>query len=343
MTLKRAALFLSATLVFAQAPARRPIQLDDMHRFHTVADPQISPDGKWVAYTVGTVDVAADKSDSDIWMVSWDGTQHLRVTSSAEPETAPRWSPDGRYLAFTSSRPGKAKGNQIWLLDRNGGEAQQFTDFKGRLSAYDWSPDSKKLLVTIADADPNSPEEGAAGGGRGAAGGANPPVPKPIVIDRYKFKQDVQGYLYQPAPRIYLFDIDTKKLDLLIDSSMEAAGASWSPDGQRVAFFARSGKDADRYNTSNLFVVDAKSGAAARQLTSYDGVTASASRGKPDWSPDGKLLAYTQSSGAKQGAYNMNRLAIVSAVVKAHHGTITLQSAAGHTDFTVRLPLSDES
>ena len=85
----------------------------------------------------------------------------MRVTSSPEPESAPRWSPDGRYLAFLSSRPGKAKGNQIWMLDRTGGEAQQFTDFKGRLTAYDWSPDSKKLLLVMAERDPGDPEEGA--------------------------------------------------------------------------------------------------------------------------------------------------------------------------------------
>src|SRR5438477_10307243 len=134
---KRVAVFtLAASLVFSQPASRRLLKIEDMHRFHNVGDPQISPDGKWVAYTVGTVDTAADKSDTDIWMTSWDGTQHLRVTSSPDAETAPRWSPDGRYLSFTSSRPGKAKGNQIWLLDRNGGEAQQFTDFKGRLGGY---------------------------------------------------------------------------------------------------------------------------------------------------------------------------------------------------------------
>ena len=294
-----------AAAAFAQP---RLLKLEDMHRFREVRDVQISPDGKWVAYTVSTVDTAADKGDTDVWMSSWDGTQHMRLTSSPDAETAPRWSPDGRYLAFLSSRPGKAKGNQVWLLDRNGGEAQQLTDFKGRLSAYDWSPDSKKLLLTMTDRDPSDAAE-EEGGGRG---GASAKAPKPIVIDRYKFKQDVQGYLTSAAARLYLYDLGAKKAEALTEASLEAAAPSWSPDGQRIAFLGRSGENADRYNTSNVFVMDARPGATPKQLTNYDGLHASASRGRPEWSPDGTKLVYLQSSGAKLGAYNMNRLAVVS-------------------------------
>ncbi|MGD0774435.1 MAG: S9 family peptidase [Candidatus Solibacter sp.] len=304
-----AAVLFPASLLFSQ-PARRALKIDDMHRFHEVRDAQISPDGKWVAYTVNTVDTVADKGDTDVWIASWDGTEHLRMTTSPESETAPRWSPDGRWLAFLSSRPGKAKGNQVWLLDRNGGEAQQFTDVKGRLSSYDWSPDGKKLLLVMADRDPNDPaddERPAAG-----AAGANAKAPKPIVIDRYKFKQDIQGYLTQPGARLYLFDVESKKAEALTDAALEAASPSWSPDGKSIAFLGRSGKDAERYNTSNVFVMEARAGATPREITHYDGVHGSASRGRPEWSPDGTKLAYLQSSGAKLGAYNMNRLAVVA-------------------------------
>ena len=303
--MKRLLLSLCVSLpLFAQP---RTLRLDDMHRFRNVSDVQLSPDGKWVAYTVATVDTAADKSDTDIWIASWDGKQQMRMTTSTESETAPRWSPDGRYLSFLSSRPGKAKGNQVWLLDRNGGEAQQFTDVKGRLTSYEWSPDGKKLLLVMADRDPNDPADDGPAGAPPAPGKA----PKPIVIDKYKFKQDIIGYLTQPATRLYLFDVATKKSEALTDPKLEAAAPSFSPDGNRIAFIGRSGKDWERYNTGNVFVMEARAGAEPRGLTTYDGVRGSAGRGRPEWSPDASRLVYVQSTGAKQSAYNMPRLATI--------------------------------
>ena len=234
-----AAVFCAASFLGAQ-PARRALKIDDMHRFHDVRDAQISPDGKWVAYTVNSVDAAADKSDTDVWIASWDGKQQLRMTTSTESESAPRWSPDGRWLSFLSSRPGKAKGNQVWLLDRNGGEAQQFTDVKGRLTSYEWSPDGKKLLLVMADRDPSDAADDERPGGGAAGPGAK--APKPIVIDRYKFKQDIQGYLTQPAARLYLFDVESKKAEALTEASLEAASPSWSPDGKWIAFMGALGQ-----------------------------------------------------------------------------------------------------
>src|SRR5579872_2821758 len=158
-------LTLCAALLPAQS-ARHSLKLDDLDKFRDVRDPQCSPDGQWVAYTVTTTDVKEDKHDTDVWMISTDGKRDLRITSSPENETSPRWSPDGKYLTFLSSRPGKAKGSQVWLLDRTGGEAVQFTDVKGRLQGYEWSPDSKRLALVIGDPDPEA-DSADSGGGRG--------------------------------------------------------------------------------------------------------------------------------------------------------------------------------
>src|SRR4029079_5995965 len=98
--------------------------------------------------TVSSVDSAKDKSDTDIWMTSWDGTQSVRLTSTPQSESSPRWSPDGRYLAFLSGRE-QGNGSQVWLLDRRGGEAQRITTVKDGVGDLDWSPDSKRLAFVV--------------------------------------------------------------------------------------------------------------------------------------------------------------------------------------------------
>src|SRR5271163_36190 len=91
----------------AAHPGPHPMNLDDLDRLLAVGDPHVSPDGKWVVYTVGTVDTTADKRISDLWMVSWDGTQDIRLTYGTDKSaSSPRWSPDGKYISFLSDRPG---------------------------------------------------------------------------------------------------------------------------------------------------------------------------------------------------------------------------------------------
>src|SRR5262245_65705987 len=114
-------LTLTLTLPFQAAAQKRALRVGDLYRVKGVGDPQRSPDGKWVAYTVSTSDSAKDRNDTDVWMASWDGKENIRLTSTPDGESSPRWSPDGRFLAFTSSRQG-ARGGQLWLLDRRGGE-----------------------------------------------------------------------------------------------------------------------------------------------------------------------------------------------------------------------------
>ncbi|MBV9226275.1 MAG: PD40 domain-containing protein, partial [Acidobacteriaceae bacterium] len=303
--------FLASALILpalslSQTASKRALTLDDYYRLHDVADPQCSPDGKWIAYTVSTIDREADKRTTNIWTVSWDGAQHVQVTHDAESESSPRWSPDGNFLAFVSSRPGKTKGSQVWVLDRRGGEAYQATHLKTyNISGYEWTPDSKKLMLTLKEKEEPEGEEPKPGGTP-----APPKAPKPIVIDRYHFKQDMEGYLSgNKRNHIYLFDLQTEKLDAITKGDHDETSAVMSPDGTKIAFVSSLDKDPDRTQNTDVFAVDAQAGATPRKLTTFPGPDS----GRLAWSPDSQTVAYLQGSESKYGAYTMHRLAVVPA------------------------------
>src|SRR5437899_98261 len=189
-----------STLIPLGTQQRRVLQPDDIFELKTVSDPRISPDCAWVAYTVTSLDRKDDASDTDIYMVSTSGGAPIKLTASKKPDTSPRWSPDGRYLAFLSARDGKK--DQVFLLDRRGGEAQAITDYKTGASAIAWSPDSTKLALLVPDPDPNDPEPDK---------DPKDKKPQPHVITRLQFMRDGEGYLSDVNRHIHVFEIATKK------------------------------------------------------------------------------------------------------------------------------------
>jgi dipeptidyl aminopeptidase/acylaminoacyl peptidase len=126
----------------------RPMQVTDLFAFKRVADPQLSPDGQYVAYQVANVSLADNKSSTNIWLAATDGkTPPKRLTSSAKSDRHPRWSPDGKTILFESNRSGTT---QLWTIDITGGEARQLTTISTGAGSALWSPDGKTIAFVSA-------------------------------------------------------------------------------------------------------------------------------------------------------------------------------------------------
>jgi dipeptidyl aminopeptidase/acylaminoacyl peptidase len=276
------------------AAAPRPITVADVDRIVSVRDPRRSPDGQWVAYSVSTVDVAKDKSDTDVWMVKWDGTEKLRLTSTAESESSARFSPDGKWVSFL--RPDDKKKAQVWTLSRLGGEAQKLTDVKGGVSDYDWSPDSTRLVLASRDVDPD------------AADSDKPDkAPKPIEIETFKFKRDGVGYVDgKLRTHLYLFDIATKAATPLTSGPYDDSGATWSPDGTHVAFLSARSETREKTSIREVYVIEARTGATPRQVS-----TKVARHSEPlAWSPDSTRLLFMEGGDPRFDAYEQYQMAV---------------------------------
>ena len=289
---------LRSAAIVAQAPgatAARVLAPADLFRVREVSDPQVSPDGGWVAYTVTTADTSEDKRVSAVWMTSWDGTRTVRLTTSKAGEHAPRWSPDGRFLAFLSNRDDEH--TQLWLLDRLGGEGAKLTAFPGDVEDYVWAPDGKRLALVVADGDT-----------------AKGKTPRPIVIDRFQFKEDEVGYLGRERHHLYLVDVDTRRATVLTPGDYNELLPAWSPDGTALAVVSKRRPDFDRDNNWDLYVMDAVPGAAPRQLTTFPGPDNDPdTESRPAWSPDGRFIAYLQGGPLKLVYYAVQKLAVVPA------------------------------
>ena len=314
----------------ASAAISRPITPDDFARLMTVSDPQVDPAGQWVAYTVTGTDSVADKIYSHIWMTSWDGARSVQLTSRAkESENTPRFSPDGKWLAFVSARGDDKSDDQLWLMDRGGGEGRPLAGIRGSVVDFTWSPDAKSIALIVQDPDPDEAANAAAQAvlpspAKPGAAPEAPPTPqaagtgkdkppKPIVIDRFQFKQDIDGYLGRQRQRLFIYDIASAKARRATTGDFDETLPAWSPDGRQVAFVSKRAPDPDRTYDSNVYAVAV--GAAPAEplrLTTYAGDDNSADSGSPlAWSPDGREIAYLEGGPVKLIGYGVRKLAVV--------------------------------
>jgi dipeptidyl aminopeptidase/acylaminoacyl peptidase len=278
------------------AQAKSPITIADMGTMKRIASPALSPDGKWVAYTLTTPDVQQNKNSSDLWISSVDGSVHRQLTTHAAADRNATWSPDGKWIAFESTRSGE---NQIWLISPTGGEPKQFTTLSTGASQAGWSPDGS-LLAYISEVFPEF---------------SGKPFAESDALNAKKLKELAEGkikakiftrLLYRhwdswvEGKRQHLFiqplaggeprNLTPGDRDAVPTSSTFSAGRdfAFSPDGKEIAYTATPVPiQEEAWNTNHEIIIVPLAGGVPRQLT-----TNPAADGFPQYSPDGKYIAY---------------------------------------------------
>jgi dipeptidyl aminopeptidase/acylaminoacyl peptidase len=301
-----------------QSPPR-PIAIDDAFKIREVKDPQLSPDAKWLAYTVTTASLKDDDDKSRIWMLpitnsGGTASDPIAITSEDESSTHPRWSPDGKFITFLSAR--KDGKQQVWLLNRLGGEAEKLTDTAQDVEDFLWSPDGRRVALILRDPSPEELEEAKDHDKDKDDGSAEKAkkkkADKPWVIDRLQFKEDTRGYLDRRRTHIYVFDLAKKSLIQITSGDFDDDEAAWSPDGKQIAFTSnRSAPDPDATYNTDIWTVAADNtdkGAHLTKISSSPGEDHS-----PAWSPDGKQIAFTTQLDPKLFQYATKHLAIAPA------------------------------
>ncbi|MFI5093924.1 MAG: S9 family peptidase [Candidatus Acidiferrum sp.] len=282
-----AILLASVSCLQAQQPARHAITFNDLIQMHRVGEAQVSPDGKWVAYTVATPDLEANRNASNIWIVPTAGGASVQLTQSGH-DSSPVWSPDGKTIAFLSSRSGDS---QVYLLSMDGGEAQQFTHLSTGADIVKWSPDGKTIAFT-SGVYPDCKDD-ACNSTRDAEKEKN--KVKAHVAEHLLYRHWTH---WNDGKRSHLLvvpaDGSATPRDLTAEANYDVppderggpGDLNFSPDSKEICFTAVTDPVEAISTNGDLFVVPV-AGGEAKRITTQKGFD-----GEPAYSPDGKYIAY---------------------------------------------------
>ena len=271
-------------LIFAK---KAPFTIETLYQLKSVSDPQISPNGKKIAYVVKSYNLKEGKSNSDIWLMDARGGEPVQLTQSEKADHHPRWSPDGKTLMFLSSRE---EGSQIWRLPANGGEAVQLTHLSYGISDPMWLPDGKSILFNTEV----FPEYGAVDSLNQRDTDAMNDGPVQAHMANKLLYRHWTSYSDGRYTHTLLLDVDSGKVKDLTPGEYNAPrfslggwGYEVSPDGKEVCVVSNHDDDPWSSTNADLFTIEIDSGKMTNitdKNEAYDG--------NPLYSPDGNYIAY---------------------------------------------------
>jgi dipeptidyl aminopeptidase/acylaminoacyl peptidase len=265
----------------APPPSDNAPTIDALISLKRAASPVISPDAKWVAYTLRETNWEENVYETEIWLADAQSGATRQLTNGRKSSNAPAWSPDGRKLAFGSDREDK---RQIYLIDLGGGEAMKLTSAEESVGAFAWAPDGRSIAFTSSDPRSDALKE----------------------RDKQYADFDVIDQDHR-LTHLHVVDVETKKLRRLTSGAFTVGRFDWSPDGRHIAFDHRINGDPANSGSADISVVTVADG-AVRRLVTQDGPDSN-----PQWSPDGSRVAFETSMASPKFFFTNRRIASIPA------------------------------
>ncbi len=270
----------------------------DIHHVQDIHSLDLSPSSNFIIYLSTKTNQKKDHYESTMWLHDRKKNKTQAILKNSTSLDKPSFSPNETYISYLAVGKGKYSNyQQLWLINKKNLKKKQITKIEQNITDFEWSPDSKKIVLVIQSQQPQV---------KGTK--------SPYVIDRFQFKRDGEDFLGNYYKHLHILDVKSKKITQLTTGNYDQLLPAWSPDSSRIAFTTKKG-DADRHNNWDIYITDLQSNTS--QLTSNIGTDADPYWGaKIKWSPDGGKIAYMRSSNPDLLWYSITQVAITDVETK---------------------------
>jgi len=271
------------------------ITTDDLYDLREVSLDDLSKSGNEIIYSVSSVDPKEDEYSSTLFLLNIETNKRRVILENTDYGKA-QFSPNGRSVIFLSQGRGKLKDfNQLWAISLSNKTKKQLTKIEGDILDFEISPNNEKAALVVNISAPKQEDD---------------ETPKPYVINRYQFKQDYKDFLGSERDHIFITDLKSKQSVQLSSDNTNHYLPSWSPDSKKIAYVTKKG-DFDRHNNWDIYIHDINK-SEATQLTTHPGEDSSPSgASRPQWSPDGKTIAYLYGGDPDLLWYSLQEVSVI--------------------------------